>query len=301
MLLFIAQNAMVILCTLLCVISCVIAFRRMRVPAVTNIEQGVLPKSFRQLWSIPLKSLHLAFVQNGPIRRIFLIFFTLLFAMVTLFALENSFIPLWLAVLLFLPLTFFCVFVFYYCLWMLSILFHRLLNVKQRRLNVIFSFCAVILLLLILNFYITNASEKIFGFSLIISNLFFCYLLIAFSLYHLLQEATRKGTKLSLHNLWKVAFLEIFFFLLILSMLSYAGYLFFSDAYQITGGGYSLFDAFYYVVVTFGTVGYGDVVPMNFYTKFIAILIVFSSIACLTIMLSSLLSVTHRSRKDKEN
>ena len=93
------------------------------------------------------------------------------------------------------------------------------------------------------------------------------------------------------HNLWKVALLIIFTFLSILTLCCYIGNIYYPNAYSVDT--LTIFDLFYYVVITFGTIGYGDISPTCMYTKAIAILIVFTSIGCISIMLSSFLSVTH--------
>ncbi|MGL4572955.1 MAG: potassium channel family protein [Clostridium sp.] len=57
----------------------------------------------------------------------------------------------------------------------------------------------------------------------------------------------------------------------------------------------SSFDLLYYTVITFTTVGYGDIVPLTVYGKVITILISITSVICLTVFLSSILSA-----KDEE-
>lgn len=68
-----------------------------------------------------------------------------------------------------------------------------------------------------------------------------------------------------------------------------------SAAYSAKG--LTTFDLFYYVVATFGTAGYGDMAPVSVYAKGMAILILFTSIACLSIMVSSFLSLPDREGK----
>lgn len=52
----------------------------------------------------------------------------------------------------------------------------------------------------------------------------------------------------------------------------------------------SNFDLLYYTVVTFTTIGFGDISPVSVEAKFMAILISFTSIICLTIFLGGLFS-----------
>jgi len=50
------------------------------------------------------------------------------------------------------------------------------------------------------------------------------------------------------------------------------------------------FDLFYYTMITFTTIGYGDIVPVTTSAKVVAIVISITSVICLTVFLSSILS-----------
>ena len=52
----------------------------------------------------------------------------------------------------------------------------------------------------------------------------------------------------------------------------------------------SYFDLFYYTIVTFTTIGFGDIVPNSILSKFMAVLISFTSILCMTIFMGSIYS-----------
>ena len=50
------------------------------------------------------------------------------------------------------------------------------------------------------------------------------------------------------------------------------------------------YDLFYYTIITFATIGYGDICPVSTIAKFMSIVISLTSIICLTIFISSMLS-----------
>lgn len=51
-----------------------------------------------------------------------------------------------------------------------------------------------------------------------------------------------------------------------------------------------LFSMFYYTMITFSTIGYGDIVPLTIPARIVAITISLTSVICITIFLSSVLS-----------
>ncbi|MGG5460866.1 potassium channel family protein [Clostridium sp. B9] len=50
------------------------------------------------------------------------------------------------------------------------------------------------------------------------------------------------------------------------------------------------FDLFYYTMITFTTIGYGDILPNIFLAKLVSILISITSVVCISVFLSSILS-----------
>lgn len=54
-------------------------------------------------------------------------------------------------------------------------------------------------------------------------------------------------------------------------------------------GNPSKFDLFYYTIITFTTIGYGDIVPISVLAKLMSIIIAITSVICLTVFLGSVL------------
>ena len=62
-----------------------------------------------------------------------------------------------------------------------------------------------------------------------------------------------------------------------------------SSGWGVYTGNPTFFDLLYYTVITFATIGYGDIVPISPVAKFMSILISMTSILCLTIFIASIL------------
>lgn len=58
------------------------------------------------------------------------------------------------------------------------------------------------------------------------------------------------------------------------------------------------FDLFYYTIITFSTIGYGDIVPTIFLAKMVSILISITSVVCISVFLSSILSYKEELSKE---
>lgn len=56
----------------------------------------------------------------------------------------------------------------------------------------------------------------------------------------------------------------------------------------------TLFDLLYYTIVTFTTIGFGDIIPLSIPAKFMAVIISITSIICITIFLGSIFSIRNK-------
>lgn len=204
--------------------------------------------------------------------------------------------PLRLAAALFLPLAFLCVLLLHYFLLVEVQVLRRLFDVGDDRLNTLFAFLFIEILLCYAGY--PGDAQDLAGemaFFLSVFDLMWCYALTAAALRMILHSILSHTAVFTHRNLWKVALLIIMAFLFILTLLCRSGAA--ADPAAYSQQGLTTFDLFYYVVATFGTVGYGDIAPVSVYARGMAILIIFTSIACLSIMVSSFLSLSDREGK----
>ena len=199
------------------------------------------------------------------------------------------------ASLAFLPLSLLGMHLLYYLLWLCSYLVYACIDVGNEKFNLLFSLTTIELLLIYLALPVQgHISTGMFSCSLL--NLILCYFFTAKAMHMVLKETLHQTTTFTHHNLWKVALTLCTEFLLELTFFCYSGACYFEQAYNVP---LTLFDAFYFVTISFGTIGYGDIVPACSFSKAISILITFTSITCIGVMLSSFLSAASDDKKAK--
>lgn len=91
------------------------------------------------------------------------------------------------------------------------------------------------------------------------------------------------------------SFARVFFAALLISFMIIINlYLLVCIVHILGHGGFSnnpgYFDLFYYTIITFTTIGFGDILPLTIWAKFIAIIISITSVLCLTVFLGSIFS-----------
>lgn len=98
---------------------------------------------------------------------------------------------------------------------------------------------------------------------------------------------SRGEDKVSSSNIISVAILMLMMILLYL----FLGVCFINNSHAgAYTGNQNNFDLFYYTIITFTTIGYGDVTPVSMLAKVMSIVISTTSVICLTVFLSSVLS-----------
>lgn len=196
----------------------------------------------------------------------------------------------------FLPLALLGMHFLYYLLWFCAYLVYACIDVGNTKFNLLFSLTTLELLLVYLAMPSQNGIS-LGNFSCILINLCLCYFFTAKAMCMVLKETLHQTTTFTHHNLWKVALTLCTEFLIELTFFCYSGACYYAQAYNVP---ITLFDAFYFVTITFGTIGYGDIVPVCTYSRAISILITFTSISCIGIMLSSFLSAGPEKKEHNE-
>lgn len=279
----IGENVILIISALLSLIM-LLLFRRVQ----KNSPPGK-PGSFKSALNLPFREFKAQVRGRFNAPKVFLFVLVILFAAVSFVFLLYHF-GLAAAIIFCVPCAVCISFLFSEIIWLLAYGVRTLIAIENRRMNTIFSIVIVILIMVFVHISLFAGMKSTETFLLAVYNLVFCYLATLATLLLLLREAGSGQRSLTFRNLWKSTFLIIVLFLVILSALSYAGVLYdtgaFNAAWPLT-----YFDLFYYTCVTFATVGFGDIVPANMYTRAVCVLTIATSIICITILLGTVLSV----------
>jgi hypothetical protein len=260
-----------------------------RNPILIAITNGKVPISPYEMIKLPFVLL-IQSIRHGRNRAILILsLFVTISILMGLFLLRFNF-PIIYAVLGFFPLTIVIFTCLYSFIWLVSILLTRIIDVGNSKFNVIFVLITMELLILTLEI-VTNPDGWMDTSTFVVGcfNLFCCYVMTCSAMRTVLVETTLHQATFTLRNLWKVALTLMLEFFSELTYAAYLGACYYPDAFNKP---VNLFDVFYYIIITFGTVGYGDVYPTCNFTKIIAISTTFTSIVCIGIMFSSFLSAS---------
>lgn len=187
-------------------------------------------------------------------------------------------------------------FLFVILILVISAFLRRIISVNSASLNVMFSSVILIIAMIGVNMMLSD-ELKTSEFLLMTVCLACCYVKMLIVLILVLKEANDEESSLTLKNIWKSAILTIVLFLFTLTLMSGCCYL--HNPASFDGVDYGLFDMLYYTVITFATVGYGDITPVGFSAKVVSVLTVFTSVLCITVLLSEILGVKKKSNNLK--
>ena len=176
----------------------------------------------------------------------------------------------------------------------ISAVLRKLIAVNSILLNVMFSSVIIMLVLVYSDMMLAQGFDKL-DFILSFLCLSICYISMVVILINILKEANDENSRLTVRNIWKSACLTIILFLFVLALMSMSCQLYDSNSFKGTNGG--LVDMLYYTVITFATVGYGDITPVSIMAKGISILTVVTYILSITVLLSEIVGLNKKKTK----
>lgn len=281
---FISENSILIISLLYLVLTLFMSAK------LKNADRETALKNTKNFAELPLAQRHRLLFSGKPF-KVLLLMMTLVFVAVA-FCKYNLIFDVILSVVLSVATAVICSFLFFELVLFLSALFRKIISVKSTALNTLFSSVLVIMILISINLFCTDTKISFETFVLAQANLLMCYAMIVLILVLVLKEANDVCSELSIKNIWKSAFLTIVLFLFVLSLMS--SYCVCYDLQSVKGASLGAFDMFYYTVITFATVGYGDIVPVSFFAKAVSMLTVLTNILCITVLLSEVVSVKRK-------
>lgn len=284
---FISENCILLISLLYLVLTLFMCAK------LKNADRQTALKKTRNFAEMPLVQRHRLLLGGKPF-KILLTMLTLVFAAVA-FCRYVLLFKIVLSVVLSVATAVICSFVFFELVLFMSALLRKIISVKSAVLNTLFSSVLVIMIMISINLFCADSKISFESFVLAQASLLLCYAMIVLILILVLKEANDEHSELSLKNIWKSAFLTIILFLFVLSLMS--SYCVSFDLQSVSGASLGAFDMFYYTVITFATVGYGDIVPVSFFAKAVSMLTVLTSILCLTVLLSEVVSVKRKNNK----
>ena len=177
---------------------------------------------------------------------------------------------------------------------LISALLRKLIAVNSALLNVMFSSVIIMLVLIYTNMKLAQSFDKL-DFILSLLCLSVCYVFMVVILINVLKEANDENSRLTVGNIWKSACLTIILFLIVLALMSMSCYQYNPKSFKGTNGGF--IDMLYYTTITFATVGYGDITPVNIISKGISILTIITYILSITVLLSEIVGLNKKKTK----
>lgn len=255
-----------------------------------NSDMKIIDKYGKSFAEIPFRTRHRILLKGKWAKIQYTITVVLIYAVIGVRL--NQVFSLPMAALAALPVSLLLAFIFFDGILFVSAFVRKLVSVNSASLNVMFS--SVIFILAALCIYF--ATRKSLDFSQFLLSqicLGCCYVMMLFVLILVLKEVNSDYSMLTFRNIWKSAFLTIILFVVVLSLMAYCCFMHNANAFE--GVEYGIADIFYYTVITFATVGYGDIVPVSLSAKAVSVLTVFTSILCITVLLSEIAGLKKKS------
>lgn len=283
---FISDNFINCIALMFAVLSLVIGVK------LRSIDETLISVRKKDLAEMTVISRNKMLFGSRLFRVIYLVT-VIIFSAVVYCRLEHFLMPL-LAVTVAILMSFFTALIFIELILAVSAILRKLIAVNSVLLNVLFSSVIIMLVLIYTNMKLAQSFGKA-EFLLSIFCLSICYIAMVVVLLKLLNEANDENSRLTVKNIWKSAMLTILLFIMVLALMSLSCYMYDSNSFKGTDGG--IIDMIYYTVITFATVGYGDITPVGVVAKSISILTVITYILSITVLLSEIVGLNKKKTK----
>lgn len=275
---------------ILCIIAVYLLLGMIMSIKLRNSDIRIAHKYGKSFAEVPFRIRHKILLKGKWVKIQYAVTFVLIYAVVCV-RLNNIF-SLPPAVLTALPISFLSTFVFFEGILFVSAFVRKLIYVNSASLNIMFS-SVIFIIAAICYYFLTRESLDFNQFLLSQACLGCCYVIMLFVLIMVLKEVNSGSSLMTFRNFWKSAFLTIMLFIAVLSLMSYGCLLYNANAFD--GVKFGLADVFYYTVITFATVGYGDISPVELTAKAVSVLTVVTSILCITVLLSEIAGLKKKS------
>lgn len=170
----------------------------------------------------------------------------------------------------------------------------EIIAMRDKSINTVLIYSIITFIILSYQLFISSIeySEAFVGASIIL------YIMNIFSIGRIIIIILKK--KVSVKSIWCISIINLLFAIFSLTNIAFQ----LQSMYQgicYSGQFKSWMDALYFVVITFFTVGYGDLYPTHILSKILSMVIIITGFAFSTICVSAVLSATFEHFANKEN
>ena len=192
----------------------------------------------------------------------------------------------------------------FYCIGYILLIFFRINNFVKKtedrdfKLDLILSYFIISVYLVIMLIF-TEEFKKLAGVVLIsVSISYIINLRLIFKLMrNPIKVKSKKESAISFSRIIAASILILSMIILDLYLAACSIYSMIPNAYNSVSNYFSLF---YYVIISFTTIGYGDIYPVSIASRILAIVISITSVVCLSIFISSILAYEEPINKFKK-